>query len=148
MAKSEHDLALKVMKAEGIRAELNNAWVKLDEVDSSAIEAERCIESLRKEVREASSVRSELEGCVFELIEDAKVTSAKTVKEYKRSEVFKDKVTEGTLDMFLFGFDECKKQIGFLHPDLKLGNSEGSFWMIKSLTIFCFLFYVLLWASS
>ena len=46
LAKSKHDPALKTMEAKGIRAELNRAWVKLDEASSSAIEAERCIDSL------------------------------------------------------------------------------------------------------
>ena len=45
-------------------------------------------------------------------------TSEKTIGEYKKSEAFKHEVIEGSLDMFLFDFDECKKQIGFLHPDL------------------------------
>ena len=127
LAKSKHDLALKAMEAEGIRAELNKAWVKLDEVGLFAIKVERCIDGLQEEIREASLAWSELEGhisklegCVSELTEDAKVASEKAIEEYKKSEAFRDEVTESTLDIFLFGFDECKKQIGFLHPDLEL----------------------------
>ena len=75
----------------------------------STIEAESCIKSLREEVHEASSAQSKLEGHESELIEDAKVTSEKAVEEYKMSKAFKDEVTEGALDMFLFSFDECKK---------------------------------------
>ena len=70
---------------------------------------ERCINSLQEEVYEASSARSELEGCISELTEDARVRSEKAIEEYKKSKAFKDEVNEGTLDMFLYGFNECKK---------------------------------------
>ena len=72
-------------------------------------------------------MRSELEGCISELVKDAKVTSEKAMEEYKESEAFKDEVNEGTLDIFLYGFDECKKQIGFLHPDLELKKLRREF---------------------
>ena len=44
-----------------------------------------------------------------ELIEDTKVTSEKAIEEYKMFKAFKNEVTKGALDMFLFDFDECKK---------------------------------------
>ena len=53
--------------------------------------------------------RLELEERIFELVESVKVTSEKAVEEYKMSKAFKNEVTESTLDMFLFGFDVCKK---------------------------------------
>ena len=46
MAKSEHDLALKAMEAEVIKVEQNRAGIRLDEVESSTIEAERRIKNL------------------------------------------------------------------------------------------------------
>ena len=98
---------MKVIEAEKFRIELNNAWAKLDKAGSFAVEVERCIESLREDIREASSARSELEGRVAELIEGARVASEKAVEEYKTFESFKDEVIEGALDMFLSGFDEC-----------------------------------------
>ena len=106
-AKSKHDFAMKVIEAEKLKVELNSAWAWLDEAGSSTIEAERCIESIREDICEASLVQSELEECVAELIEGAKVASKKVVKEYKTFEAFKEEVTEGALGMFLFGFDEC-----------------------------------------
>ena len=45
-AKFEHDLATKAIEVEKLRVELNKAWVRLDEVDSSIVEVERCIDSL------------------------------------------------------------------------------------------------------
>ena len=45
-AKSEHDLSMKAIEVEKVRVELNKAWVRLDEVDSSIVEVERCIDSL------------------------------------------------------------------------------------------------------
>ena len=115
-------MALKAMEAEGIKVELNRAWIKLEEVDSSAIKVERCISSLREEVHWASLAQFKLEERVSELVKDTRVTSKKAIEEYKKSKAFKDEVIEGTLDIFLFGFDECKKQIRFLHPDLGLGK--------------------------
>ena len=71
--------------------------------------AERCIESLHKDVRGASSARSGLEERMAELIEGEKVASEKAIEEYKASKAFKDEVIEGALDMFLSSFDECQK---------------------------------------
>ena len=79
----------------------------MDEEESSVIEAERCIDGLREDVHEASSARSRLEERMVELIEGTKVTSKKAIEEYKASEAFKDEVIEGTLDIFLLGFDKC-----------------------------------------
>ena len=107
------------MKIGGVRAELCRAQIKLDETSLSAIEVERCIDNLQEEVRKATSTRSKLEERVFEIVESAKVTLEKAMEEYKKSEAFKDEVTEGALDMFLFSFDECRKQIGFLHSELE-----------------------------
>ena len=45
-AKFENDLAMKAIEVEKLRVELNKAWVRLDEVDSSIVEVERCIDSL------------------------------------------------------------------------------------------------------
>ena len=97
LAKSEHDMALKAMEVKGVRIELHRAWIKLDEVSSSAVEAERCIDGLQNQIHEASSMRSELEERVFELVEGAKVTSEKAVEEYKKYKAFKDEVTESAL---------------------------------------------------
>ena len=127
LAKSKHDLTLKAVEAEEIRAEWNKAWIKLDKAESFTVEAERCIDSLRQDVSEASSAWSELEEQVAELVEGTKVVSEKAIEEYKLLEAFKDEVTEGALDMFLFGFDECKKQVGFLYLDLELGKLQREF---------------------
>ena len=62
-----------------------------------------------------------------ELVEGTKVALEKVVDEYKMSEAFKDEVIEGTLDMFLFGFDECRKQIRHLYFDLELGKLQREF---------------------
>ena len=64
---------------------------------------------------------------MFELVKGKKVASKKVVEEYKMSEAFKNEVTEGALDMFLFGFDECRKQIGLLYLDLELGKLQREF---------------------
>ena len=72
-------------------------------------------------------MRLRLEERIFELVESAKVASEKAVEEYKTSKVFKDELTEGSLEMFLFGFNECKKQVGFLYPDLELGRLQREF---------------------
>ena len=64
---------------------------------------------IASEVHEASLAWSELEGCISELTEDARVTLEKAMEEYKKFEAFNDEVIEGALDMFFFGFDECKK---------------------------------------
>ena len=62
-----------------------------------------------------------------ELIEGTTVTLEKAVEEYKLSEAFKDEVTKGSLDMFLFCFNKCKKQVGFLYPDLELEKLQREF---------------------
>ena len=64
----------------------------------------------------------ELEEHVSELVEGTKVTKEKAIEEYKMFEAFKDEVIEGALDIFFFGFDECKKKVGILYLDLELGK--------------------------
>ena len=59
-------------------------------------------------------------GHQVELIEGMKVSSEKAIEEYKMSKAFKDEMIEGTLNMFLSGFDECQKQVQLLYPDLDL----------------------------
>ena len=54
MAKFEHDLTIKEIEAEKLRVELDGAWVKLDEVESSIVEEERCIDGLQEDIHVAS----------------------------------------------------------------------------------------------
>ena len=46
---------MKAIEVEKLRVELNKAWVRLDEVESTFIEVERCIDSLREDICEESS---------------------------------------------------------------------------------------------
>ena len=64
---------------------------------------------------------------MIELIKGMKVTSEKAIEQYMTSVAFKDELTEGALDMFLFGFNECKTQVRFLYPNLELGKLQREF---------------------
>ena len=126
-AKFEHDLTKQIIEVGKLKNELNRAWIKIDEVGSSAVEAERRIDDLRKDIRELSVAKSELMQRVIKLTKDAEVISKRAIKMFKASKYFKDGMNESALVMFLQGFDECQKQLRLLHPDLNLSKLRREF---------------------